>query len=55
MDTKSNNTTVAGSDFLHRIICGDCVKILRELPDKCIDLVVTDPPYDISVIGGGEC
>ena len=33
-----------------RIICADCMDILRTLPDKCIDLVLTDPPY-----GGSVC
>ena len=32
------------------IICADCMDILRTLPDKCIDLVLTDPPY-----GGSVC
>lgn len=27
----------------------DCYKILHELPDNSIDLVYTDPPYDIGV------
>ena len=31
--------------FLNQIICGDCLEVMRELPDGCIDLVVTDPPY----------
>lgn len=26
---------------------GDCLEFMRELPDKCIDLVLTDPPYGI--------
>ena len=30
------------------IINADCMDILKELPDKCIDLVITDPPYNIS-------
>jgi site-specific DNA-methyltransferase (adenine-specific) len=25
---------------------GDCVAILRELPDECIDLLITDPAYE---------
>lgn len=25
----------------------DCLDFMRELPDKCIDLVLTDPPYGI--------
>ena len=24
---------------------GDCLDFMRDLPDKCIDLVLTDPPY----------
>ena len=31
---------------IDRIICGDNVKVLQELPDVCIDLTVTSPPYD---------
>jgi predicted RNA methylase len=31
--------------YLNRIICGDCLEIMKELPDKCVDLVLTDPPY----------
>lgn len=33
----------------NKIICDDCYNILKQLPDKCIDLVLTDPPY-----GGGN-
>ena len=28
------------------IQCGDCLDLLRDLPDECIDLTVTSPPYD---------
>ena len=30
------------------IINDDCMNILKQLPDKCIDLVLTDPPYGIN-------
>lgn len=30
---------------LNRIIAGDCRKVLADFPDKCIDLIVTSPPY----------
>lgn len=33
----------------NKIINADCMDILKELPDKCIDLVLTDPPYGIGV------
>lgn len=32
-------------EIKNRIINSDCMDILKELPDNCIDLVVTDPPY----------
>jgi DNA modification methylase len=31
----------------------DCLEGMKNLPDKCIDLVVTDPPYLIETKGGG--
>jgi DNA modification methylase len=27
------------------IICGDCLTIMRDMPDNSVDLVLTDPPY----------
>jgi len=30
------------------LIHGDCLKILSKLPDESIDLILTDPPYNIS-------
>lgn len=33
-------------NYLNQIICGDNVEVMRQLPDKCIDLTVTSPPYD---------
>ncbi|MBQ1988274.1 MAG: site-specific DNA-methyltransferase [Clostridia bacterium] len=31
------------------IINDDCMNILKQLPDKCVDLVLTDPPYGINI------
>lgn len=31
----------------NQIINADCMDILKQLPDKCVDLVLTDPPYGI--------
>ncbi len=33
---------------LNTIACMDCLEYLKELPDNSVDLVVTDPPYNIS-------
>jgi len=37
---------------LNNIICGDALHILKQLPDKSIDLVVTDPPYGDNIAYG---
>lgn len=45
---------------VNKIYNADCMDILKELPDKCIDLVLTDPPYGIGIakngtVGGNNC
>ena len=32
---------------------GDCLEVMRNLPDGSVDLVVTDPPYKIQTSGAG--
>jgi len=32
---------------LNKIYQGDCLELMKEIPDKSIDLVLTDPPYGI--------
>ena len=32
---------------------GDCYKLLKQIPDNSIDLIVTDPPYEFQQGGGG--
>jgi len=31
----------------HTIICGDCIEELKKLEDETVDLIVTDPPFNI--------
>lgn len=33
-------------DYVNRIICGDALRALRSMPEKCIDIVITSPPYN---------
>lgn len=48
---------------VNKIYNADCMDILKQLPDKCIDLVLTDPPYGINIekmnftnsVQGGVC
>ncbi len=37
---------------LGRILPGDCIAAMRSLPEKCVDLVFADPPYNLQL--GGE-
>jgi site-specific DNA-methyltransferase (adenine-specific) len=32
---------------MNRIICGDALTEMKAMPDKCFDLVLTDPPYGL--------
>lgn len=40
--------------YLNKITQGDCLEVLKQLPDKCIDLVLTDPPYGINADKGSN-
>jgi site-specific DNA-methyltransferase (adenine-specific) len=31
--------------FVNRILHGDCRTVLTQLPDACVDLIITSPPY----------
>lgn len=33
-------------EYLNKIICGDCLEVMKKMPDNCIDLTITSPPYD---------
>ena len=32
-------------DYINKIICGDCINIMKGIPNDSIDLIVTSPPY----------
>lgn len=40
--------TIIGAATLH---LGDCIEVMRSLPDSSVDAVVTDPPYGIRFMG----
>lgn len=41
--TKTDNKNLVG--FLNKVIEGDCLTILKEIPDKSIDMILCDLPY----------
>ena len=36
------------------VIQGDCLKVLKQLPDNAVDLVLTDPPYGLNIAKTGR-
>ena len=30
---------------------GDCIEVMRTMPDNCVDSIVTDPPYELGFMG----
>jgi modification methylase len=36
---------------LNQILIGDCIELMKSLPDKCVDLVFADPPYNMQLGG----
>ena len=34
-------------EWINKIHCGDCLEIMKHIPDGAVDLVLTDPPYGI--------
>lgn len=38
----------------NKILCGDCMEGLKELPDGCVDLIMMDPPYLLDT-NNGQC
>jgi len=33
--------------YINKIICGDCISVMKQMPDECVDMVITSPPYNI--------
>ncbi len=36
---------------VNEIVCGDCLEVVEDWPDNCVDLVLTDPDYNSKDIG----
>jgi len=35
------------------LYAGDCIEVMREMPEASVDAVITDPPYGLSFMGRG--
>lgn len=43
------------NDIINTIQLGDCYELIKTIPDKSIDLIIIDPPYEFDMgVGGGH-
>lgn len=35
----------------NKLICGNCIEIIKKIPNEGIDLIITDPPYPVTLRG----
>jgi len=38
-------------DFINKVICGDCLELIKLIPNNSIDAIITDPPYGLNKNG----
>ena len=38
-------------DKLDRVLVGDCIELMRGLPEASVDMVFADPPYNLQLGG----
>ncbi|MEL6380828.1 MAG: site-specific DNA-methyltransferase, partial [Pseudomonadota bacterium] len=49
MMTKTKSAPVALP--LNDILAGDCIEVMRSLPEESVDLIFADPPYNLQLRG----
>ena len=40
------------NDFVNKIVCGDVLKVIKHIPNRTVDLIVTSPPYNLKNSSG---
>jgi len=36
---------------INKIHCGDCIEHMKQMPENCVDAIITDPPYGLEFMG----
>ena len=50
------NEAFEQNNFINKIVYGDSLYILKNIPDETVDLIITSPPYfQQRDYGNGEC
>lgn len=45
---SDNDVSLSFSDIKNKLICGDSLKVLPKLPTSFADLIIVDPPYNLT-------
>ena len=40
---------MSAKQFINQIIQGDCIEVMKTMPDKSVDLIFADPPYNLQL------
>ncbi|MDB5523531.1 MAG: methylase family protein [Rhizobium sp.] len=51
LSLKEATRGLSGNSWINSIIKGDCVAALEALPDKSVDVIFADPPYNLQLGG----
>jgi len=51
IDTKSSGSSLSLAKAEMSVFVGDCLEVMRRLPDASVDLVFADPPYNLQLSG----
>ena len=38
-------------ELKNQVLHGDCLELMKDIPDNSIDSIVTDPPYELGFMG----
>jgi len=49
---KNSNNLKFPKSFINRIVHGDCLGVMKKIPDNSIDIVITSPPYNLKNSSG---
>ncbi len=48
---RTSSASANGANIAERIIEGDCIEAMNALPEKSVDLIFADPPYNLQLGG----
>ena len=36
-------------NYINKVITGDCIEVMKDMPEGWVDLIVTSPPYGVNI------